>query len=109
MFLISSIERIRGAAKIGLDNFRNADDFLGLSLGDGPAIVQDVEPAAKPHDEAHVVIHDQKPEIPLPREGGEASEKLGAFGFIQPRSRLVKEEEMRLHGKGARDFYHALM
>ena len=61
-----------------------------------PAEVQHVQPVTQTHDQAHIMVDDQHAQVLFGGQRCQHLEQFLALVLVQPGSRLIQEEELRL-------------
>src|SRR6266849_5647814 len=96
------------AAKIGFNHSLVGLDDAGRALGQLLAVVEDEDRLAEPHDDLHVVLHEEHglaPVAQLPHGVQELVEQ----GAVDPRRRLVEQDEIRVGHEHADELHQLLL
>ena len=81
--------------EIGLDHARLPVDVGCRSFRDRPFPIENVQALAHAHDHAHIVFDRKGSASKVLGNAGDRPHQLIAFGFVEARGRLVKQQELR--------------
>ena len=82
---------------------------LGRALGDLLAVVEDGDPVADAHDDAHVVLDEQDRQPSSSRMRPISAVIVARLDGVHARRRLVEQQQLRLAGQRARDLQPPLV
>src|SRR3954453_185562 len=99
----------RAAAEVCLDDPRVGPDLGRRTLGDHFAVVEDRDPVADAHDDAHVMFDEQDRQAHLRPELPDEVGHLARLAVVHAGRRFVQEEELRTGRQCARDLQPTLV
>jgi hypothetical protein len=99
--LLSS--RFRRAAEIGFPDGGQSPYSLRSAFGNRPTMVQNMDAITQAHDEAHIVVDHEQAATDLGADLPQRLEEDVALCVIEPRTRLIEQEERRIGAERARD------
>ncbi len=95
--------------KVGLDDGGVFPDFLGRSLGDSLAVIEDEDALADAHDDFHIVLDQEDGERKAVADGKDHLHESVLFGGVHAGGGFIEEEKSRAGGQGAGDFEASLV
>src|SRR6185295_3418447 len=84
------------------------NDFFGLARGEHGAVIDNIGTVANAQGFPDIMVRDQYPNITLPQKSDYFLD-VEHRDRIDPRERLVQQDESRLGGEGSRDFHAAAL
>src|SRR5215212_3797354 len=96
-------------AEVGLDHGRLPPNLVWAALGDGLAVIEDMDTIAQSHDQAHVMVDDQDAATTPLADALEGRQQDLDLGVVETGSWLIKKQEARIGCQGSGDFNSPLL
>ena len=90
-------------AQICVDDLRAPANRGGRAGGDDLALIERHDALAHREDQLYVVLDEQDPDAPVPRDALDEVCELAALVLVQPGRRLIQENQRRAGAEAARD------